>query len=71
MKVMQLQFQALNLRALCFGEEFNSEERDLHYSTDKLTLKNNTISYCFTLFIFGGPCHISRYKQCSGDLIFC
>ena len=28
------------------------------------------ISDCFTLFICGGPCHHSSYKQCSGDLIF-
>ena len=23
------------------------------------------VSYCFTLFICGGPCHLSRFKQCS------
>ena len=29
---------------------------------NKLTLKGNTISYCFTLCIFGGPCHLSSFK---------
>ena len=29
-----------------------------------------TTSYCFTLFIRGGPCHLSGLKQGSGDLIF-
>ena len=28
-----------------------------------------TISY-FSLFICGGPCHCSSFKQCSGELIF-
>ena len=27
-------------------------------------------SYCFTLFICGGPCHLSSFKERSGDLIF-
>ena len=36
----------------------------------KLTLKDNTVSYCFPLFMFGGPCHLSSFKQCSVDLIF-
>ena len=37
---------------------------------NKLTSKDNTISYCFTLFTCGGPCRLSSFKQCSGDLIF-
>ena len=37
---------------------------------NKLTLKDNTVSYCFPLFIWGGPCHLSSFKQCSRDLIF-
>ena len=36
----------------------------------KLTLKGNAISSCFTLFICGGPCHLSSFDQCSGDQIF-
>ena len=36
----------------------------------KLTLKDETVSYCLTFFICGGPCHLSSLKQCSGDLIF-
>ena len=36
----------------------------------KLTLKGNTISHCFTLFITGGPFHLCSFKQCSWDLIF-
>ena len=36
---------------------------------NKLTLKDNTVSYCFALFICGGPCHLSSFKQCSGNLI--
>ena len=35
---------------------------------NKLILNDNTLSYCFTLFICGGPCHPSSFKQCSGDL---
>ena len=31
---------------------------------------DNTVSYCFTLFICGGPCHLSSFKQCSGDLTY-
>ena len=31
--------------------------------------KYNTVSYCLTLFISGGPCHPFGFKQCSGDLI--
>ena len=30
----------------------------------------NTISYCFTLFICGGPCHLSSFKHCCVDLLF-
>ena len=37
---------------------------------NKPTLKVNTISYCYTLFIGGGPCHLSSFRQCSLDLIF-
>ena len=29
--------------------------------------KDNTTSSCFTFFIFGGSCHVSSFKQCSGD----
>ena len=35
-----------------------------------LILKNNTISYFFTLFICGGPCHLSSFKTAFWDLIF-
>ena len=41
-----------------------------HDRINKLTLKDNTVSYCFSLFICGGPCHLSGFKRCSGDLIF-
>ena len=37
---------------------------------NKLTLKDKTVSYYFTVFICGGPCHLSSLKQCSGDLIY-
>ena len=30
--------------------------------------KDNTVSCCLTLFTCGGPCHLSSFKQCSGDL---
>ena len=36
----------------------------------KMTLKDITIWYRFTLFICGGPRHLSSFKQCSGDLTF-
>ena len=32
----------------------------------KLTLKDHT----FMLFMCGGPCHVSSFTQCSGDLTF-
>ena len=35
---------------------------------NKLTLKDNTISYCCT-FMCGGPCHLSSFKQCSGIIL--
>ena len=37
---------------------------------NKLSSKAKTITFCFTLFICGGPCHLSCIKQCTGDLIF-
>ena len=37
---------------------------------NKLTLEDNTVSYHFTLFICGGPCHLSSFKLRSGDLVF-
>ena len=33
-------------------------------------LKDNAVSCCFPLFICGGPCHLSSFRQCSGDVIF-
>ena len=30
---------------------------------NKLTLKDNTFSYCFTLFICGGPCHLFQLQS--------
>ena len=36
---------------------------------NKLTLQDNTVWYCFTLLIFGGPCHLSSLNQCSWDFI--
>ena len=27
------------------------------------------VLYCCTLFMFGGPCHLSSFIQCSEDLI--
>ena len=64
-----------------FRENNLSEEKDVHWliilclcklnkhwmnRINKVTLKDNTVSYCFTLFICGGPCHPSSFKQCSG-----
>ena len=40
------------------GSNQKSKQTLLVFMTDKLTLKDNTISYRFTLFIFGGPCHL-------------
>ena len=44
------------------------------FMTDKNTqssvcFKDNAVSYCFNLLVCGGPCHLSSFKQCSGDLI--
>ena len=41
-----------------------------HDWINKLTWKDNTISYCFILLICGGPCHLANFKQYFGDLIF-
>ena len=35
-----------------------------------LTIKDISVSNSFTLFKCGGPCHLSSFKQCCGDLIF-
>ena len=35
-----------------------------------MILEDDNIWYCFTLFICGGPCHISIFKQRFGDIIF-
>ena len=43
---------------------------DCIHRRKKLTLKDTATSHCFTLFIRGGPCHLSSFKQSSGDLIF-
>ena len=53
--------QTKQTNSLCFHDWIN-----------KLTLKDNTILYSFiyTLFICGGPCHLSSFIECSGDLIF-
>ena len=37
---------------------------------NKLTLKDDTVSYGMTLFICGGPCLLSSIRLSSGDLIF-
>ena len=34
----------------------------------QIDFKEQRNFYCFTLFICGGPCHLSSYKQCSGTL---
>ena len=36
---------------------------------NKLTVKDNIISYYFSLLMCGGPCHLSSFKQCSGTLL--
>ena len=50
----------------------NSNEQTLcfHDLINKLTFKDNTNSYGLTLFICGGPCRLSSFTLCSGDLIF-
>ena len=60
--------------ALCRFEEriFINRER---FSTSVLPClsklnKQTLISLWVTLFLCGGPCHLSSYQQCSGDLIF-
>ena len=46
------------------------DKQTLYVFMTESTEYTNTASYCFTLFICGGPCHLSSFKQCSGDLIF-
>ena len=55
---------------MALGDKVYSEEKDLYVYVFKLTLMDKTITYCFALFIFGGPCHLSSFTQCFGDLIF-
>ena len=40
------------------------------FSGQFVCLLFNSISYCFTLFICGGPCHLSSFRQCSGGPYF-
>ena len=54
--------QTKQINSLCF--------HDLTNWINKLNLKDNRVSYCFNLFICGGPCHLSSFQQCSLDLIF-
>ena len=42
-----------------FTEFFSCLHKPYKQPLNKLTLKDNKISYCFMLFIFGGPCHLS------------
>ena len=37
---------------------------------NKLALKDKTFWYCLTLFICGGPSHLSSFKQCSVDFLW-
>ena len=66
----------LKLHRVVLGRPFFPRDRltcFFHAETNwinKLILKDSIISYCLTLFIFSRPCHISCFKQCSGDLIF-
>ena len=53
-KSLFLCLNKLNKHSVCFNDWMNW--------INKLTLKNNTVSYCFTLFIYGGPCHLSTNK---------
>lgn len=48
------------------SESFESTK--IQNPEDRLTLKDNAFSYCFTLF--DGPCQLSSSKRCSGDLSF-
>ena len=49
---------------LCFYAWTNS--LCCHDWINKLTFKHNNISHCLTLFICGGPRHLSSFKQYSG-----
>ena len=56
------------LFALCLHKlnKVMTEKKKKH----KLTIKDNTTSYCSTLFTCGGPCHLSSFKQCSIPYVF-
>ena len=51
--------QTMYTNSLCFHDWINW--------IYKLILKDNTVSYCFTLFTCGRPCHLSSFKQCSAE----
>ena len=54
-----------------WGRNFNQKRKffiDRFSYINKLNKQTN--SQCFTLIICGGPCHLSSFKQCSGDFIF-
>ena len=66
----------LKVHCVAFEEKYyfmvNKPNKQTLCSRDwknKLTLKRR-ISNCFTSVICGGPCHLSSFKQCSGDLIY-
>ena len=52
-----------------FGEEIWCLDKPSLFSwlnkLNRQTLKENTISYCLTLFICGGPCHLFSFKHLS------
>ena len=45
-----------------FGGKDVNQKRKMPPDWNKLILKNNTVSYCFTLLTFGGPCHLSSFS---------
>ena len=52
--------QTESTNCLCLHDWINrNKETDLKEQHDV---------YCFTLFLCGGPCHLSSFKQCSGAL---
>ena len=75
-----LHLRRLNVHTVVFWEKNCHQKRNIFIEPDetsspyfhdwinKLILKDNTVSYCFTLFICGRPCHLSSFRQYSWTL---
>ena len=71
--VMPSMSEPLKVHLVALGKAFQSEQKDVQWQTKvnkQSDLKGQHNFNRYTLFICGGPCHLSSFEQCSGDLTF-